>query len=98
MDAKTECDIGIIINEMGDQVECAAYLAERFPDVLRRDMDAIIADCERGLLQMGFGRLDELRRCLAATHPAWRAEDDSGRDSDFQVFIAAANSSRGSAQ
>jgi hypothetical protein len=38
------------------------------------EMEPIIAQCERDLIQQGFGNLRQLRQELKVYHPAWRSQ------------------------
>jgi hypothetical protein len=62
------------INEDPDQARCARYLARAFPHASKQEMIDVIDGCQKGLLQMGFGDLQLLRKELVDVHPAWRAK------------------------
>ena len=65
-------ELAILVNETGDQAECARILAEEFPDADRADMEAVINQCERELMRQGFSSLNQLRRELVRVHPSWK--------------------------
>jgi len=66
-------DMAIVILDTADQVECARLLTEYYPHASKRQMAAMIDQCERDLPQMGFNEnLGRLRKELAIVHPSWR--------------------------
>jgi hypothetical protein len=66
-------EVRLWIMDGTDQVECAADLAERWPDIAKDDLLAVIADCERAIVGWGCESLSVLRAELERVHPAWRA-------------------------